>query len=76
MKKIYSTNEWSGYEKQNYYHNEYRKKGNKVFKYKCHRFKFFNGRENTWETDERLVESWNTNDPQMPAWLNKYIKKR
>lgn len=51
MKKIYSTNEWSGYEKQNYYHNEYRKKGNKVFKYKCHRFKFFNGRENTWETD-------------------------
>ena len=32
MKKIYETQEWKGNGKQNYYHNEYRTDGDKVYK--------------------------------------------
>ena len=34
MKKIYETQEWKGNGKQNYYHNEYRTDGDKVYKVK------------------------------------------
>lgn len=32
---IYTTNDWKGYGKQDYYWNEYRLKGNTIYKYKC-----------------------------------------
>ena len=74
MPKIYTTREWKGYGKQNYFWNEYHKKGNKIFKYKCNRRKFFDGHENNWETSKEKVESWLINSPLLPEWLKKFIK--
>ncbi|MBU5494279.1 hypothetical protein [Enterococcus sp. S177_ASV_20] len=73
MSTIYTTNEWNGYGKQNYYWNEYRLEGNSIVKYKCNRHKFFVGNENNWEESETEVESWNINDSNLPNWLREYI---
>ena len=73
MSTIYTTNEWNGYGKQNYYWNEYRKEGDTVSKYKCHRQKFFNGDEGEREREERLEDSWSVDDPRLPDWLQKYL---
>lgn len=73
MKKIYTTKEWNGCGKQNYYHNEYRLEGNEVSQYKCNRFKFFDGKENNWEYTEKKTNSWNIEDPSMPEWLKKHL---
>ena len=72
-KNIYTTQEWNGYGKSNYYRNEYRQNGDTVYKYKRHRQKFFDGHENSWEEEETLVESWTVNDPKMPEWLHKFL---
>lgn len=73
MRTIHETNEWKGYGKQNYYWNEYRTDGSTVYKYKCHRYKFFDGDENNWVEDEDLVESWDIDDDSMPGWIRNYL---
>lgn len=73
MSTIYVTREWHGYGKQNYYCNEYRLEGNTVYKYKCHRYKFFDGHENEWCEEEDCVDSWDIDDPNMPDWIREYL---
>lgn len=73
MKKIYTTNEWNGYGKHNYYWNEYWKDGDTIYKFKCHRQKFFNGDENEWYEEQQESDSWDINDSTMPEWLTKYL---
>lgn len=70
---LYTTNEWQGHGKQNYYWNVYRLEGVSVVKFKCHRQKFFDGDENTWQEDEQVVESWGTDDASLPDWLRQYL---
>lgn len=69
MKKIYETKEWKGYGKQNYYHNEYRTDEEKVYKVKCNRRKVFDGKENNWETSEKVTGSWKKTDSSLADWL-------
>ena len=70
---IYTTNAWKGYGKHNRYWNEYRLEGETIYKYKCHEYKFFDGKENTWNHEEHIDEYWQLNDPNMPEWLKNYL---
>lgn len=73
MSTIYVTDQWKGFGKQNYFWNEYRFESGKVFKFKCHKHKHFDGDENAWLENEELIESWEITDPAIPEWLNQYI---
>ncbi len=70
---IYTTSEWKGFGKQNYYWNEYRLEGDTIVKYKCHRWKHFDGDENNWEEDKYPERSWTIGDADMPDWLKQYL---
>lgn len=70
---IYTTHEWKGFGKHNFYWYEYRLEGTTVTKYKCNRYKFFDGKENTWCKEESVVESWSVNDSNMPEWLRQHL---
>ena len=70
---IYKTKEQHIFGKQNYYWNEYRLEENYVEKYKCHRQKVFDGKENEWREYEEFVDSWQINDSSMPEWLRDYL---
>ncbi len=70
---LYVTEEKKGYGKQNYYCNKYTTDGSEVFKYRCHRQKFFDGEESYWDKEENLESTWDKDDPNMPEWLHKFL---
>ena len=73
MSKIYETKEWKGFGKQNYYWNEYDLEDDTVTKSKCSRIKTFDSDGSYWAYDKKKVDSWSTDDSNMPEWLNKYL---
>lgn len=70
---IYTTQDRPGYSKNERFWNDYRLEGDTVTKYRCRSDKFFDGKENVQEYDEQEIESWNTEDPNMPEWIKQYI---
>lgn len=72
---IDKTDEWKGYGKENYFWIEYRLEGERIEKIRCHRFGFFDGKEHIWDRDDELVESWSTDDPNLPAWLKDFLNQ-
>lgn len=73
MATIYITEKWSGFGKQNYYWHEYRYEAPEINLFKCHKWKIFDGNENSWMEDEKLIETWTAQDPNMPEWLRQYL---
>ena len=45
--------------------------GDEVTKVKCHRQKFFDGKENVLEEDEE--DSWSIDSFNLPDWLRRFL---
>ena len=76
MKKkevLYTTKEWKD-PCNNHYCNEYRQEGNIITKVKCSWGKFFDGKESEKSESEKVLETWKKGDPNIPEWLQKFIK--
>ena len=71
---IYTTNEWPGFGKNNFYHYEYRLEGEEIVKYLCRRYKLSDDQDNNWRENEKHTEFWELSDPDMPDWLKDKLK--
>lgn len=47
--------------------------GDNIVKYKCNRHKFFDGHENSWETNKDVLEIIPKDAHYIPNWLRKRI---
>jgi len=74
-KVLYTTNEWKGYGKQNYYKNQYKLIGDKIVKYKLNRFKSFDGHESEWVHTAKEVASYAIDELDIAGldWLKKFL---
>ena len=72
-KKIYSTNEWHGHGKQNYFNNDYYLADNVVTMVQHHRQKVFFGDCSEWVDSDKIIKKWTLDAPDLPDWLWKHI---
>lgn len=70
---IYETNEIKGYKDYRYTYRYYLE-GNIILRYKHIEVKIFDGKENAWSEEDKLINTWSKSDPNLPTWLKNKIK--